>query len=131
MLPRELLFQVSAPFTAVLGELDLRALQLAYADLMDEAAEGVQTRRLDLDDVLLERSATVLHPATGRSWTIPIDGISDSRPLHQAFEQATRADGEAGLSAAEAQIRALHVAVYRETGLPLIDLRKPPSGGLE
>lgn len=63
---------------------DLRPLRDRFAALTDDMLRELQSRRLDLDDCVLERRATVVADS-GTEQSIPVDSLTDRRWLFKSF----------------------------------------------
>lgn len=71
---------------------DLDGLRLVFAELMEQAAEAVQTQVLDQDNTVLDRYIDVRYQGTTEVRTVPAESLTDPvrllAPFHAACTQA-------------------------------------------
>lgn len=64
---------------------DMRVLRDSFAALMDQMASELMSQKLDLDDCVLEREATLRCVATGVESVVPVESVTDGALLHKSF----------------------------------------------
>jgi hypothetical protein len=70
-----------------------RAVRAAFAELMDRCVPIVQARRLDIDDVVLERFAIMRDESDpdGRNWRVRLPFLASADDWLHAFDEIRRA----------------------------------------
>lgn len=71
------------------AEIDLVRLRAGFADMMEEAANDVQSEGCEQDDSLLERYADMRYQGCSETLTVPIESLTDPvrllAPFHAAY----------------------------------------------
>jgi hypothetical protein len=121
MLETRVLHEVEIDFSGRVVDADVRALCVAFAELMERAVDAVQWQRLDQDDVLLERLAVLRDPADAepREWTVTLPGISSPESWLPAFDLCRRASGVGPCRPESTEFVRLKMVALREIGIPL------------
>ncbi|MHC4064489.1 MAG: hypothetical protein ACYSUI_08305 [Planctomycetota bacterium] len=88
---REVWREFSAEYPPDRGEINLRRLQAAFAELMDLAAIAALRSGYDLDDYELERLAAMRYAGDERTLTVPVESLTDPQRLLNPFLGAARA----------------------------------------
>ena len=117
------LFELDTPFRGSLVAVDLAVARRAFASLMDRALPEIQARRLDQDEVLLERYVEVSDQSGsgGAEIVFPLAAMVEEADWVRSFDAYRSSTGMAWRAPVDFEILTLRLRVVREASVPIVD----------